>query len=160
MFSHVTVGSRDLDKAKVFYDAILSQLGLKQRLVSPAGGYQLHAGLIQPVRCQGSIYTCRLMEIQQQQETAAWSHSWLRQKRRLMQHLSQVLLPMAPTKARRCLVHTTVPDTMRPISEIQMAIKFRLPVVGILYNFFVHLIASIALHKLGLGGSVKILLTK
>lgn len=38
MFSHVTVGCSDLDKAKAFYDAILSPLGLKQRVFSPDGG--------------------------------------------------------------------------------------------------------------------------
>ena len=38
MFSHVTVGCRDLDKAKAFYDAILGPLGLQQRVVSPDGG--------------------------------------------------------------------------------------------------------------------------
>ena len=28
MFSHVTVGTNDIDKAKTFYDAVLAPLGL------------------------------------------------------------------------------------------------------------------------------------
>ncbi|CAI1649017.1 MULTISPECIES: VOC family protein [Serratia] len=38
MFSHITVGVSDLDKAATFYDAILLPLGLKQRPVTPDGG--------------------------------------------------------------------------------------------------------------------------
>ena len=38
MFSHITVGVSDLDKAAAFYDAILLPLGLKQRPVTPDGG--------------------------------------------------------------------------------------------------------------------------
>ncbi len=38
MFSHVTVGSRDLDRAAAFYDAVLAPLGLKRRVVTPDGG--------------------------------------------------------------------------------------------------------------------------
>ncbi|MBR0344798.1 MAG: VOC family protein [Rudaea sp.] len=38
MFSHVTVGSNDLERAAHFYDAVLAPLGLKQRLVTPDGG--------------------------------------------------------------------------------------------------------------------------
>jgi len=38
MFSHITVGSNDLDKAEAFYDAVLEPLGLKQRQVIPDGG--------------------------------------------------------------------------------------------------------------------------
>ena len=38
MFSHVTVGTSDLERSKLFYDAVLGPLGLKQRVVSPDGG--------------------------------------------------------------------------------------------------------------------------
>ncbi|UZE22078.1 VOC family protein [Pseudomonas sp. B21-056] len=38
MFSHVTVGTQDLEQAGHFYDAILAPLGLKRRAVVPDGG--------------------------------------------------------------------------------------------------------------------------
>ena len=38
MFSHVTVGTNDLDKAATFYDAVLTPLGLCRRAVTPDGG--------------------------------------------------------------------------------------------------------------------------
>lgn len=38
MFSHVTVGSNDLEKSAIFYDAILIPLGLRRRVVTPDGG--------------------------------------------------------------------------------------------------------------------------
>lgn len=38
MFSHVTVGVSDLDRAKHFYDAVLLPLGLRRRPVTPDGG--------------------------------------------------------------------------------------------------------------------------
>ncbi|MBY6344632.1 VOC family protein [Providencia rettgeri] len=38
MFSHITVGSRDLERAAQFYDAVLIPLGLKRRVVTPDGG--------------------------------------------------------------------------------------------------------------------------
>jgi catechol 2,3-dioxygenase-like lactoylglutathione lyase family enzyme len=38
MFSHVTVGTRDLERAGRFYDALLSPLGLQRRVVAPDGG--------------------------------------------------------------------------------------------------------------------------
>lgn len=38
MFSHVTVGVSDLDRAAAFYDAVLAPLGLVQRDVVPDGG--------------------------------------------------------------------------------------------------------------------------
>jgi catechol 2,3-dioxygenase-like lactoylglutathione lyase family enzyme len=38
MFSHVTVGTRDLARATAFYDALLSPIGLIQRPVVPDGG--------------------------------------------------------------------------------------------------------------------------
>lgn len=38
MFSHITVGCRDLDRAALFYDAILAPLGLVRRQVVPDGG--------------------------------------------------------------------------------------------------------------------------
>ena len=38
MFSHVTVGSNDLDRAAGFYDAMLSEIGLVRREVTPDGG--------------------------------------------------------------------------------------------------------------------------
>jgi len=38
MFSHVTVGVRDLERAARFYDALLAPLGLRQRQVAPDGG--------------------------------------------------------------------------------------------------------------------------
>jgi len=38
MFSHITVGTRDLDQACAFYDAVLIPLGLKRRPVTPDGG--------------------------------------------------------------------------------------------------------------------------
>ena len=38
LFSHVTVGVTDLDRAGRFYDAILAPLGLIQRQVTPDGG--------------------------------------------------------------------------------------------------------------------------
>lgn len=38
MFSHVTVGSRDLSRSGDFYDAVLAPLGLGRRTVTPDGG--------------------------------------------------------------------------------------------------------------------------
>ncbi|WP_044875124.1 VOC family protein [Pseudomonas sp. LFM046] len=38
MFSHVTVGAQDLERAGHFYDATLAPLGLKRRAVVPDGG--------------------------------------------------------------------------------------------------------------------------
>ena len=38
MFSHITVGTRNLTRATAFYDALLSPLGLVQRMVVPDGG--------------------------------------------------------------------------------------------------------------------------
>jgi catechol 2,3-dioxygenase-like lactoylglutathione lyase family enzyme len=38
MFSHITVGCTDLDKAAAFYDAVLLPIGLKRRVVMPDGG--------------------------------------------------------------------------------------------------------------------------
>ncbi|MGV8833331.1 MAG: VOC family protein [Devosia sp.] len=38
MFSHITVGSDDLARAGRFYDALLSPLGLRRRVVKPDGG--------------------------------------------------------------------------------------------------------------------------
>ena len=38
MFSHITVGTNNLNKAAAFYDAILFPLGLKRRQVTPDGG--------------------------------------------------------------------------------------------------------------------------
>ncbi|MCZ4281116.1 VOC family protein [Kiloniella laminariae] len=38
MFSHVTVGSNDLERAGNFYDAILIPLGLRRRKVTDDGG--------------------------------------------------------------------------------------------------------------------------
>ena len=45
MFSHVTVGVGDLDRAARFYDALLAPLGLRQRPVAPDDG--------PPARCWG-----------------------------------------------------------------------------------------------------------
>ncbi len=38
MFSHVTVGTNDIERAAAFYDAVLTPLGLRQRAVVPDGG--------------------------------------------------------------------------------------------------------------------------
>lgn len=38
MFSHITVGVSDLDRAASFYDAVLIPLGLARRPVTPDGG--------------------------------------------------------------------------------------------------------------------------
>lgn len=38
MFSHVTVGCNDLERAAKFYDAMLTPLGLQRRVVVPDGG--------------------------------------------------------------------------------------------------------------------------
>lgn len=38
MFSHITVGTNDLERAAVFYDAILTPLGLVRRRVVSDGG--------------------------------------------------------------------------------------------------------------------------
>lgn len=38
MFSHITVGVSDLDRAGLFYDALLGPLGLVRRPVRPDGG--------------------------------------------------------------------------------------------------------------------------
>lgn len=40
MFSHVTVGTRDLARTANFYDALLAPLGLVRRPVTPDGGPQ------------------------------------------------------------------------------------------------------------------------
>ncbi len=38
MFSHITVGCSDIEKASRFYDAVLLPLGLQRRTVEPDGG--------------------------------------------------------------------------------------------------------------------------
>lgn len=38
MFSHVTVGTNDLERSTAFYEAVLTRLGLQQRAVVPDGG--------------------------------------------------------------------------------------------------------------------------
>jgi catechol 2,3-dioxygenase-like lactoylglutathione lyase family enzyme len=38
MFSHVTVGTHDLNASAAFYDAVLIPLGLRRRVVTPDGG--------------------------------------------------------------------------------------------------------------------------
>jgi len=38
MFSHVTVGVSDIDRASSFYDAVLAPLEIKRRPVTPDGG--------------------------------------------------------------------------------------------------------------------------
>ncbi|MEO5626385.1 MAG: VOC family protein [Dokdonella sp.] len=38
MFSHVTVGCNDLERACAFYDAVLITIGLHRRAVTPDGG--------------------------------------------------------------------------------------------------------------------------
>lgn len=38
MFSHITVGTDDIDRAASFYDAVLAPLGLRQRAIEPDGG--------------------------------------------------------------------------------------------------------------------------
>jgi len=38
MFSHVTVGTTDLERSAAFYDAVLPPLGLVRRTVTPDGG--------------------------------------------------------------------------------------------------------------------------
>lgn len=38
MFSHVMIGTRDLQRAAAFYDAVLLPIGLKRRQVIPDGG--------------------------------------------------------------------------------------------------------------------------
>jgi catechol 2,3-dioxygenase-like lactoylglutathione lyase family enzyme len=38
MFSHITVGTRDLQRAAAFYDAVLLPIGLVRRQVTPDGG--------------------------------------------------------------------------------------------------------------------------
>jgi catechol 2,3-dioxygenase-like lactoylglutathione lyase family enzyme len=38
VFSHVTLGCDDLDRAAAFYDALLVPLGLVRRMVEPDGG--------------------------------------------------------------------------------------------------------------------------
>lgn len=38
MFSHITLGSRDLERSEKFYNAVLLPIGLKQREVVPDGG--------------------------------------------------------------------------------------------------------------------------
>lgn len=38
MFSHITVGVSDLDRAERFYDAPLAALGVERGLVTPDGG--------------------------------------------------------------------------------------------------------------------------
>ncbi len=37
MFSHIFVGSNDLDKAKIFYDAIFAAIGAKEGFSDPKG---------------------------------------------------------------------------------------------------------------------------
>lgn len=38
MFSHVTVGTNDIERAAAFYDAVLAPLGLRQRVIASDGG--------------------------------------------------------------------------------------------------------------------------
>jgi len=38
MFSHVTVGTNNIERAATFYDAVLAPLGLRPRAIDPDGG--------------------------------------------------------------------------------------------------------------------------
>jgi catechol 2,3-dioxygenase-like lactoylglutathione lyase family enzyme len=38
MFSHITVGCSNLERASAFYDSVLFPIGLQRRLISPDGG--------------------------------------------------------------------------------------------------------------------------
>ncbi|QBB71186.1 VOC family protein [Pseudolysobacter antarcticus] len=38
MFSHITVGCSDLERASAFYDSVLIPIGLQRRAVTPDGG--------------------------------------------------------------------------------------------------------------------------
>jgi catechol 2,3-dioxygenase-like lactoylglutathione lyase family enzyme len=38
MFSHITLGTNDIERAAIFYDALLAPLGLRQRVIDPDGG--------------------------------------------------------------------------------------------------------------------------
>ena len=58
MFSHVTVGTNDLDRAKAFYDALLEPLGLHQREVIADGG-PLSACWIKPNSLLPRFYVYR-----------------------------------------------------------------------------------------------------
>ena len=37
MFSHIMVGANDVEKLKVFYDAVLGELGHKTGFIAPKG---------------------------------------------------------------------------------------------------------------------------
>jgi catechol 2,3-dioxygenase-like lactoylglutathione lyase family enzyme len=56
MFSHVVVGSDDLEKAKVFYDAALAPLGIICRSYDLEGGWITYAS---PGRVKNRFFVCR-----------------------------------------------------------------------------------------------------
>ncbi|WP_038485975.1 VOC family protein [Collimonas arenae] len=55
MFSHVTIGCNDIDRAAAFYDAVLIPIGQKRRAVTPDGG-PLAACWISPDRTLPRFY--------------------------------------------------------------------------------------------------------
>ncbi|MGH6787275.1 MAG: VOC family protein [Novosphingobium sp.] len=61
MFSHVTVGCADLERASVFYDALLAPIGLRRRAVAPDGG-PASACWIAPGRSLPRFYAYRPLD--------------------------------------------------------------------------------------------------
>jgi catechol 2,3-dioxygenase-like lactoylglutathione lyase family enzyme len=77
MFSHVTVGTSDLERAGVFYDAVLTLLGLNRRAVTPDGGPRRFAGCRSSRLFPDSMSTSLAMDNRPPSAMAAWSLFWL-----------------------------------------------------------------------------------
>jgi len=71
MFSHVTVGVSDLDRAGSFYDALLVPLGLARRPVTPDGGPPSLCWHRPGTSLPASTHISRLTDSRAHMETAA-----------------------------------------------------------------------------------------
>jgi catechol 2,3-dioxygenase-like lactoylglutathione lyase family enzyme len=60
MFSHVVVGSNDLERSKVFYDAILGVLGVQPSPIANERMFYVHAagnlGVVKPINGQPATF--------------------------------------------------------------------------------------------------------
>ena len=56
MFSHITLGSDDLERSKAFYDAVLPAVGLHLQSYHPRSGWIIYRREAQP---RAEFYVCR-----------------------------------------------------------------------------------------------------
>lgn len=107
MFSHVTVGVSDLDRAGRFYDAVLLPLDLQRRPVTPDGG-PASACWVGKDHTLPRFYAYIPFDGRPANAgNGSWSRSWLLLRRPFRLPTPRVLPQVDQTKARRVLAPTT-----------------------------------------------------